>query len=273
MLMSRRSSYCALDVSDITQRDLLARIEECAGKKSFRIATVNPEFWLLAGEDPRFRKSLEQADVRLRDGFGLGMLFWLRAKRAPKRVAGADLVRDLLALANDHRWTIFIANRKGGLSTFAEIKDAIQKIYPNVKIEGKDLDIPYKKESLKKKASNAVSKFKYLKLIQNSKLKTQNCEIVFSSMGIPDQEIFLHKLQIQKVNAVMVGVGGSLDYLTGKQKRAPRWMRHVGLEWLYRFYRQPNRARRIWRAVVSFPFFILLPCGRTPPTEKRLGKR
>jgi len=54
-----------------------------------------------------------------------------------------------------------------------------------------------------------------------------------------------------------MGVGGSFDYLTGKQKRAPRWMRIFGLEWLWRLILQPQRWKRIGNAVVIFPIKIL----------------
>jgi glutamyl-tRNA synthetase len=49
-----------------------------------------------------------------------------------------------------------------------------------------------------------------------------------------------------------MGVGGSFDYLTGKQKRAPKWLRVIGLEWLWRFILQPKRFKRIWNATVVF---------------------
>lgn len=55
-----------------------------------------------------------------------------------------------------------------------------------------------------------------------------------------------------------MGVGGSFDYLTGKLRRAPRWMRTIGLEWLWRLILQPRRFRRIWNAVIVFPMKMIL---------------
>lgn len=55
-----------------------------------------------------------------------------------------------------------------------------------------------------------------------------------------------------------MGVGGSFDYLTGKQRRAPRWMQVIGLEWLWRLILQPRRFRRIWNAVIVFPMKMIL---------------
>ncbi|MEI8096927.1 MAG: WecB/TagA/CpsF family glycosyltransferase, partial [Candidatus Moraniibacteriota bacterium] len=52
------------------------------------------------------------------------------------------------------------------------------------------------------------------------------------------------------------GVGGSLDYLTGKQRRASRWLQQIGFEWLWRLLLQPKRFLRIWNAVIIFPFHV-----------------
>ena len=55
-----------------------------------------------------------------------------------------------------------------------------------------------------------------------------------------------------------MGVGGSFDFLTGKKKRAPKFLQKIGLEWLWRFLQEPKyRAKRIWKAVVVFPIKII----------------
>jgi N-acetylglucosaminyldiphosphoundecaprenol N-acetyl-beta-D-mannosaminyltransferase len=50
-----------------------------------------------------------------------------------------------------------------------------------------------------------------------------------------------------------MGVGGAFDFLSGRQRRAPLFMRRIGLEWLYRLYRQPWR----WRRMLALPQFAL----------------
>ena len=56
---------------------------------------------------------------------------------------------------------------------------------------------------------------------------------------------------------IAVGVGGSFDYLTGKLKRAPKWMQFFGVEWFWRLMLQPKRIKRIWNAVVVFPIKLI----------------
>jgi N-acetylglucosaminyldiphosphoundecaprenol N-acetyl-beta-D-mannosaminyltransferase len=82
----------------------------------------------------------------------------------------------------------------------------------------------------------------------------QAAEIVFVNFGAPDQEKFIFENKSQFPNAkVLVGVGGAFDFLTGKIRRAPNWLRGLGLEWLWRLVQEPKRIKRIWNAVVVFP--------------------
>jgi glutamyl-tRNA synthetase len=77
--------------------------------------------------------------------------------------------------------------------------------------------------------------------------------IVLCNFGAPEQELFLMKLKDNSGDIrFAMGVGGSFDYLTGKQKRAPKWLRVIGLEWLWRLILQPKRFKRIWNATVVF---------------------
>ena len=55
-----------------------------------------------------------------------------------------------------------------------------------------------------------------------------------------------------------MGVGGTFDFISGNKNRAPKWMRGVGIEWLYRLVQEPRRIRRIIKAVVVFPYLIIL---------------
>lgn len=251
----------SISIDTISRGALLERIaESVAQKKPFRIATVNPEFLVRARRDTAFADSLFAADVRVRDGFGAGLLFWLRGRRAPGRITGADLVTDLLRLADENRWTVCIANRKGGLSTFSEIQKAIRQYYPHVIVTGGD----FKEETQDARRKAQGSKMSNVKcqmlnavLTPTSKFQLLNSQIVFCTFGAPEQEIFLCKLQKQGNSAVMIGVGGALDFFTKKQLRAPRWMGAVGLEWLSRCLRQPRRIGRIATAVLVFPLLAV----------------
>lgn len=69
-------------------------------------------------------------------------------------------------------------------------------------------------------------------------------DILFVALGAPKQEMWMHE-NWKDINAkAVMGVGGAFDYVSGKVVRAPKWMRKVGLEWLYRLVRQPWRWSR-----------------------------
>ncbi len=202
-----------------------------------RITTVNPEFLVLASRDNRFRENLLSADLRVADGFGMVLAGLLQGEEVP-RFPGADLLLNILSIAEKDEYSVFLAIRRDGLSSYEEIQSALLKKYHKLFVSGTDNE---------------------LGSIENWKLEIENSTIVFCNYGAPMQELFLARLQEAGIKSrLAMGVGGSFDYLTGKQKRAPHWLRVLGLEWLWRLILQPKRWRRIWNAVVVFPIKVLL---------------
>lgn len=237
--MNLFSFFC----DDISREEVVRRVDDAVqNTRALRIATVNAEFLVHAKRCSAFARALCGADIRVRDGFGVGILYWLRFQRAPRRIAGADLLLDLLALANARCWTVCIMNRKDGLSTFAEICEIFSKKYPHIKIAGGDCGV--------RGIECGVQSAEY-------RAQSATCHLILCSFGAPEQEIFLHDLQQRHIPAVMMGVGGALDFLTEKCRRAPRMFRRCGLEWLFRLWVQPGRFRRIVRAVGVFPFLAI----------------
>ncbi len=203
------------------------------GSSFHRVATVGPEFLLLAWESEKLRKNLLSADIRVADGFGITLAGWLYGKHIA-RFPGADLLHEILKEAETRNLSVFLAVRKDGISSLGEIQTALLKKYPKLKIYGEEFE-----------------------KTTNYQLPTTNCSIVFCNFGAPEQEYFLESLRgrAESVRLVM-GVGGAFDFLTGKLPRAPKVFRTLGLEWLWRLFLQPKRWRRIWRAVVVFPVLV-----------------
>lgn len=226
-------------IDNLSREEILEKIEGfLQGNDFHQIATINPEFILKAQEDGEFKKILNNCDLNITDGFGIKLAFLRVGKKLKTRIAGVDLMEEILKIANDRGLEIFLVADKNGLSTYEETKNAIFKKYPNLKIGGVNLD----------------------KNISSYELQVASREIIFCSFGAPFQEKFLHSLKTlndSKIRLTM-GVGGSFDYLTGKIKRAPQWMRQLGLEWLFRLIQQPNRFRRIFNAVIIFPIKIII---------------
>ena len=70
-------------------------------------------------------------------------------------------------------------------------------------------------------------------------------QVLLVAYGHPKQELWIDRLKHRLGVAMAMGVGGTFDYLTGRVPRAPEWMRKAGLEWAYRLWKQPWRARRM----------------------------
>ncbi len=217
--------------------EILARVRSFLSEPGFhRIATVNPEFLVLADRNPGFKLALLSADLCVADGVGIVLAGFLHGQKVT-RFPGADLLLEILSIAEQDGQTVFLAIKKDGLSSYKEIHDALLKKYPRLIVTGQDID---------------PAEF------GNWKLVIGNSTIVLCNFGTPQQEIFLEKLRTYcGETRLVVGVGGSLDYLTGKQKRAPKLFRALGLEWLWRLSLQPKRWKRIFTAVITFPFLVL----------------
>ena len=221
-------------VDNLERKEILEKISRFLSENEFgQIATVNPEFILEAQKDEEFRNILNSCDLNVADGVGIKLAFWWLRGKLKYRMAGIDLMQEILKIADERKLKIFLATKSGGLSSFEETRDAILKKYPTLEIDGENIDI------------------------HNTLYIIPDTDILFCNFGAPFQEKFLNSQKDGKIK-LTVGVGGSFDYLTGKLKRAPKWMQFFGVEWFWRLLLQPRRIRRIWNAVIIFPIKLVI---------------
>ena len=193
------------------------------------IFTPNPEFLVLASSDPSFKNLLNQADINIPDGVGLlwASRFLKTDPILKNRVAGVDLVKELLVKGQEKGWKFgVVGNRRG------DVVEAEEQI-----------------GMLRKKFSNI--------LITNIQINNKY-DIVLACQGMGEQERWIMDNK-NKVNAkVFIGVGGSLDLLSGFTKRAPNIVIKMGLEWLWRLMSNPRKHfGRVVNAVFVFPWLVL----------------
>ena len=87
------------------------------------------------------------------------------------------------------------------------------------------------------------------------KINEAQPDIIWVSLGAPKQEIWMYENYQKLHRGVMIGVGAGFDYLAGKTRHAPQWMKNWALEWLYRLIQEP---RRLWkRYLITNSLFIL----------------
>lgn len=214
-------------------------------QKTFKIFTPNPEQLVLAQENKKFSKYLNQADLLIPDGIGLVIFSKLSGKIKKKssikeRISGVDMVQELLKMSSKKSWKVLLI---GG-------KDYDKKLH-NIYIPGisKKSRLSLLWSSGYKNVSKPTrEEEKNLEAL----IKKEKPQLVFVAFGAPHQEKWVieneNLLNKNKVKLVMV-VGGSFDMLLGKLKRAPMWMRAFGLEWLFRLIQEPSRFKRQFKLV------------------------
>lgn len=236
----RSINILGLTINDFNKKQALDKIGEfLTDGRQHTIVTPNPEIVLTAADnDEELFYILNKADLALPDGVGLKIAAWFLGINL-LRITGADLVEDILKLAEDQSRRVTILNWRQGLSEAEEIKAAVVKKFPGLELQVENI--------------NRRPPYDFSRIIKFSP------EIIFLTLGAPYQEKFIfHNLTKLPSVKIGIGVGGAFDFLTGRIKRAPKAFRIVGLEWLWRLYKQPARWKRIYKAAIIFPvrFFL-----------------
>ncbi|MFC5469655.1 WecB/TagA/CpsF family glycosyltransferase [Cohnella suwonensis] len=205
--------------------DYLTRaIEE---RKSHRVVTGNPIMLMVGLENPSFHRTLATADLVVPDGAGV---VWAarRVKRpVQERVAGFDLMHELLAQGDKRGWSAYLLGASPEIIEAAHEKLAAK--YPGVRFVGRRDGYFTESED-----SQIVS------TIQEAKP-----DLLFVARATMNQEPWIEKYQSELGVPVVMGVGGSFDVVAGKLKRAPAIFRKLGMEWFYRLLQQPSRFKRM----------------------------
>jgi N-acetylglucosaminyldiphosphoundecaprenol N-acetyl-beta-D-mannosaminyltransferase len=216
-----------VDVVDMTAAvrtlvDLVERHRRDAGSRPAVVVTLNPEMVMLARADAGFRSVLESAALLVPDGIGIVRALRRRGHPEAERVGGADLVAAYLPEAERRGHRIALVGGAPGVARAA--RDRMVAAHPRLHVVAASAGAP--------DAATA------------SRLHDARPEIVLAAFGAGRQEHFLAE-HLEGIGAAAgIGVGGSLDFLAGRVRRAPQPVRRVGLEWAWRLAIQPWRIRR-----------------------------
>jgi len=225
-----------INLNDLPSNAVTKKISEfLSGQTQHYIVTPNPEIILAAHQDEELFYVLNKASLALADGFGLKIAGFLFGYNLP-RLTGADLTVDLLKLASKEGTKTIILNWEKGLSSQEEISSAL-----TIKFPGLDFLVLN------------IGRDKFLRPETVAKIKEFSPTLLFNNLGFPYQEKLLHhNLKDLPSVKVALAVGGSFDFITGRAQRAPKVWRNLGLEWLWRLIKHPQRAGRIYNATVVF---------------------
>lgn len=202
----------------------------------FHVVTADSLALVRAGEDERFKNSMQRAALVVPDGAGVVWAADFLGTPLPGRVPGVALVSQICEAAGKSGWKIFFIGGRPGIAEQAA--DRLQKEH-SIKVCG--IEHGYftpdsaEEETVLEKIANA------------------HPDIVFVALGVPRQEFFIARLRNCLKRGVAIGVGGSFDVISQTLPRAPYWMQRFGIEWLFRLWLEPRRFMRM----LGIPRFVL----------------
>ena len=281
--MKNSKQILGVTISNVTKSQAL---EMAASFLNFpgqhTIFTPNPEMIVKAQKDAYFKQVLNTGDLNLCDGFGL----WLALKFSKEavsqlsfppqresrqvstsgfpirsgmtveidRISGVDFMFEICRIAAEQGRSIYLLG-SGFDEVVQKTSAELQKRFPNLKIVGCD-----KGPNIDEwRATDYELK---LNIEENEvlihRINALSPDIIFVAFGMGKQEKWIHEYLSKLLTVkVAMGVGGSFDFISGKTPRAPLFMRKLGLEWLYRLIKEPERLGRIWNATAVFTWKIL----------------
>jgi N-acetylglucosaminyldiphosphoundecaprenol N-acetyl-beta-D-mannosaminyltransferase len=206
-----------------------------SGETPRQVATVNPEFVMRARRDGVFHDVLARADLCLPDGYGVVWAARRLGHPLPERIAGVDFVQALARRGAQAGWRFFFLGAASGVAEAAAAALVAQA--PGLQVVGCLAGSP---------APSADAEV-------TATIRALSPDIVLVAYGAPNQDLWIARNLHATRARVAIGVGGAFDFLSGRTRRAPRWMREHGLEWLHRLTREPWR----WRRMLALPRFAL----------------
>ncbi|MBN1868612.1 WecB/TagA/CpsF family glycosyltransferase [Candidatus Sumerlaeota bacterium] len=220
--------------------------ERIRERKRTYIVTPNMDWLYAFSRHPEKRSDFLAADLVLADGVPIFWLSQFLHPSLPEKVSGSDLFLELSAVAPEKGYRIYLLGGEPGVAEAA--KERMEHLFPQIQVCGTDAP-PH---GFEKDPAVWESTLERIRRAQP--------DILFVAFGAEGQRRFLVD-SLDRIDVpVRMGIGASIDFMAGTQKRAPRLMQQVGLEWFWRLAWHP---RRLFRRYVlhDLPFLVELAWG------------
>ena len=229
-------NIAAVDIISAVEM-LTKNLDDARGKY---VCVSNVHTTIMATESIAYNNIQNQSYLSLPDGKPLSVIGKMRGYSNIDRVTGPELMEEIFKFAPESNH-YFYGNTAENLEILIH---KLREKYPTLNIVG------YKH-----------SVFRELSQDENNSLlqEINNCkaDYVWVGLGAPKQEEFMYKNR-EQTNAVMIGVGGAFNVISGVSPRAPKWMQNLSLEWLFRLIDDPKRLwRRYLNTNLKFIYFII----------------
>lgn len=220
-------------VDAVTMDEALARgLELLERPGTHRVITPNPELLSQAARRPELCALLNRAELSLADGVGVLLAARLRGARLPDRVPGVDYAAALARRAGERGKRIYLLGARSGVAQ--EAGRRLLRDCPGLVLAG------------------AADGYFADPARAADEIARARADLVFVCLGAPRQEEWMDRYGARTGARLLLGLGGTLDVLSGRVGRAPALWQRWGLEWLWRALRQPSRLGRLYR----LPLFL-----------------
>ncbi len=254
--------FCQINIDNLSLKESRNKVLDFLNfTSSHKVFTPNPEFIVAAQKDEKFKEVLNKGDLNICDGFGLGLF------SGCPRIPGVDFMIEICKIAAEKNIGVYLLGSDSD-EIVKKTAENLQKQIQNLKISGYDkglmMEIISNPPSSQRDYGQAGIQYpisNYNKEENSSIIKKINdsgAKILFVAFGMNKQERWIDENLAQMPNIkIAMGVGGSFDYISGIVRRAPCFLRKIGLEWLYRLFKQPKRLGRISNAIIVFTYIVL----------------
>lgn len=223
-----RIKFMNTDIDNLTMAETLNEIEKLIQKKNCSyVVTPNVDHIVRLEKDEELQKVYKNASLILTDGKPLIWISKWYKTPIKEKISGSDLFPRVCQLAANKNYTMYLLGAAEGVADTAARN--LMKKYPGLNIVG-----TYSPPFGFKKNEQEMNKIK-------TQIQDVHPDILIVGLGCPKQEKFMYYHCKELGVPISFGLGASIDFEAGNIKRAPKWMSNHGLEWLYRFSKEPKR--------------------------------
>jgi N-acetylglucosaminyldiphosphoundecaprenol N-acetyl-beta-D-mannosaminyltransferase len=220
----KRVEFMGAKIDALTMQETLERISEIIDRREkVQHVVVNVAKLMTMRHDRTLRTIVNNSDLINADGAGVVLGARMLGIPIPERVAGIDLMQNLVELSSQRDYRIFFLGAEEDVAR--DVVTYYKRLYPNLQICG------YRNGYFKPEEEQEVAEF----------IRDMRPDILFVGMSSPKKEKFIDQYRDLMDVPFVMGVGGSMDVVAGKVKRAPAWMQQSGMEWFFRLIQEPGR--------------------------------
>ena len=235
-----RIEMMGCQIDNLSLEETLQTVEGfIASGRAHQHVVVNVDKLVKARKDEQLRRIINECALINADGMPVVWASRILGKPLKERVAGVDLFEALMKRSAEKGWRVYLLGARE--EVVSRVKEIFESLYPALQVAG------YRNGYWKPDEEDSVVEG----IVQ------ARADILFVAISSPKKEQFLGMYQERMRIPFAMGVGGSFDVAAGRLKRAPLWMRRVGLEWFFRFLQEPRRMFRRY-FIEDMAFFGML---------------